>query len=212
MKAVIYTRCSSSGAQESRQDTTRQVADLTGYCKGMKYDIAKVYEEHLTARNGTNRPVLNECVEYCKNNGIDIIVASELSRINRGSVFDTIIFVKGLMDANINLFTQKEQFTLLDGDGKPSVFAPILLSCLSLANSLELESIKFRLNSGRELAKKRGVKMGRKPGSVMTMEQKQVKYADLIRALKRGLSVRVASKVCDVSISTVQRIKKDFKL
>lgn len=62
------------------------------------------------------------------------------------------------------------------------------------------------------IAKKRGVKMGRKPGSVMTMEQKQVKYADLIRALKRGLSVRVASKVYDVSISTVQRIKKEFKL
>lgn len=212
MKAVIYARCSSSGAQESRQDTTRQVADLTGYCKGMKYDIAKVYEEHLTARNGTNRPMLNECVEYCKNNGVDIIVASELSRINRGSVFDTMSFVKGLMDSNINLYTQKEQFTLLDTDGKPSVFAPILLSCLSLANSLELESIKFRLNSGREQAKKRGVKMGRKPGSVMTVEQKQVKYAELIRALKRGLSVRVASKVCDVSISTVQRIKKEFKL
>ncbi|MBO4498741.1 MAG: helix-turn-helix domain-containing protein [Bacteroidaceae bacterium] len=120
--------------------------------------------------------------------------------------------MKGLKDANINLYTQKEQFTLLDADGKPSVFAPIPLFCLSLANSLELESIKFRLISRRELAKKRGVKMGRKPGSIMTVEQKQVKYAELIRALKRGLSVRVASKVCDVSISTVQRIKKDFKL
>jgi DNA invertase Pin-like site-specific DNA recombinase len=212
MRAVIYARCSSSGAQESRQDTTRQVADLTRYCNGMSYDIVKVYEEHLTASNGTNRPVLNECVEFSKYNDIDIIVVSELSRINRGSVFDTMSFVKGLMDSNINLYTQKEQFTLLDADGKPSVFAPILLSCLSLANSLELESIKFRLNSGREQAKKRGVKMGRKPGSIMTIEKKQEKYAELIRALKRGLSVRVAAKVCDVSISTVQRIKKEFRL
>lgn len=212
MKAVIYTRCSSSGAQESRQDTTRQVADLTAYCNGMKYEIVNVYEEHLTAKNGTNRPVLNECVEYCKDNHIDIIVVSELSRINRGSVFDTMSFVKGLMDANINLYTQKEQFTLLDTDGKPSVFAPILLSCLSLANSLELESIKFRLNSGRELAKKRGVKMGRNVGSVQTIEQKQEKYAELIRALRRGLSIRVAAKVCNTSVSTVQRIKKDFHL
>jgi len=212
MRAVIYARCSSSGAQESRQDTTRQVADLTAYCVGMKYDIVKVYEEHLTASNGTNRPVLNECVEFSKYNDIDIIVVSELSRINRGSVFDTMSFVKGLMDSNVNLYTQKEQFTLLDADGKPSVFAPILLSCLSLANSLELESIKFRLSSGRELAKKRGVKMGRKVGSVQTIEQKQEKYGELIRALKRGLSIRVAAKVCNVSFSTAQRIKKDFKL
>ena len=212
MKAVIYARCSSSGAQEARQDTTRQVVDLTGYCKGMRYKIANVYEEHLTAKNGTNRPVLNECVEYCKDNHIDIIVVSELSRINRGSVFDTMSFVKGLMDSNINLYTQKEQFTLLDTDGKPSIFAPILLSCLSLANSLELESIKFRLNSGRELAKKRGVKMGRKLGSVETLEQKEAKYPELIRALKRGLSIRVVAKVCNVSVSTVQRIKRDFHL
>ena len=116
------------------------------------------------------------------------------------------------MDSNINLYTQKEQFTLLDTDGKPSIFAPILLSCLSLANSLELESIKFRLNSGRELAKKRGVKMGRKLGSVETLEQKEAKYPELIRALKRGLSIRVVAKVCNVSVSTVQRIKRDFHL
>lgn len=212
MKAVIYARCSSSGSQETRQDTTRQVADLTDYCKVMKYEIVKVFEEHLTARHGTNRPGLTECVEYCKNNGVDIIVVSELSRINRGSVFDTMSFVKGLMDSNINLYTQKEQFTLLDPEGKPSIFSPILLSCLSLANNIELESIRFRLNSGRELAKKRGVKMGRKKGSVMTIEQKQEKYTELIRALKRGLSIRVASKVCNVSISTVQRIKRDFNL
>lgn len=212
MKAVIYARCSSSGAQETRQDTTRQVVDLTRYCKCMKYEIVKVYEEHLTAKNGTNRPILNECVEFCKKNNIDIIVVSELSRINRGSVFDTMTFVKGLMDADINLYTQKEQFTLLDSDRKPSVFAPILLSCLSLANNLELESIKFRLNSGRELAKKRGVKMGRKAGSVETLQQKEAKYPELIRALRRGLSIRVAAKVCNTSISTAQRIKKDFHL
>ncbi len=212
MRAVIYARCSSSGAQEARQDTTRQIVDLTSYCQCMKYEVVRVFEEHLTAKNGINRPVLNECVEYCKENHIDIIVVSELSRINRGSVFDTMLFVKGLMDSSINLYTQKEQFTLLDADGKPSIFSPILLSCLSLANNIELESIRYRLNSGRELAKKRGVKMGRKVGSVQTIEQKQQKYAELIRALKRGLSIRVAAKVCNVSFSTAQRIKKDFML
>lgn len=212
MRAIIYARCSSSGAQEARQDTTRQIVDLTSYCQCMKYEVVRVFEEHLTAKNGINRPVLNECVEYCKENHIDIIVVSELSRINRGSVFDTLLFVKGLMDSSINLYTQKEQFTLLDADGKPSIFSPILLSCLSLANNIELESIRYRLNSGRELAKKRGVKMGRKVGSVQTIEQKQQKYGELIRALKRGLSIRVAAKVCNVSFSTAQRIKKDFKL
>lgn len=47
--------------------------------------------------------------------------------------------------------TQKEQFTLLGDDGRPSTFAPLLLSCLSLANSLELESIKLGFNQEESL-------------------------------------------------------------
>lgn len=210
MKAVIYARCSSSGNLESRQDTTRQVKDLEAYCKYSNYEVLKVFEEHLTAKNGTNRAVLNECVAYCKENKVELLAVSELSRINRGSVFDTMTFVKDLMDAHINLYSQKEQFTLLDNDGKPSVFAPVLLSCLSLANTLELESIKFRLNSGRQQAISRGVRMGRKVGSVETREQKAAKHADVIRYLKKGCSIRDTAKLCSVGISTVQRMKKEF--
>ena len=208
MKAVIYARTSSSGSLEHRQDTSRQISDLTEYCKFMKYELVRTFEEHLTARYGTNRPILNECINFCKQNQIDILVTSELSRINRGSVFDTMTFVKELMDNKINLYTQKEQFTLLNEDGKPSIFAPVLLSCLSLANTLELESIKFRLQSGREQAKKRGVKMGRKKGSIKTVEQLNKEYPQVIKLLKRGQSIRNTAKICNVSISTVQRIKK----
>lgn len=208
--AVIYARCSSSGSQEARQDTTRQVRDLEAYCQYSNYTVAKVFEEHLTAKNGTNRPVLNECVAFCKENKIDMLAVSELSRINRGSVFDTMNFVKDLMDAGINLYAQKEQFTLLDSDCQPSIFAPVLLSCLSLANQLELESIKFRLNSGRQQAIARGVKMGRKLGSCETREQKAAKHADIIRCLKKGCSIRDTAKICSVGISTVQRMKKEF--
>lgn len=210
MKAVIYVRCSSSGYQINRQDATRQIADLTEFCKYSKYEIAKVFEEHLTAKNGTNRPVLNECVDYCKGNQIDILAVSELSRINRGSVFDTMTFVKELMDAHINLFAQKEKFTLLGEDGKPSIFAPILLSCLSLANNLELESIKFRLNSGRNQYIAKGGKLGRHKGSVKTKEQKEKEYAEVLCYLKKGYSIRICSRLTQVSTATVQRLKNEF--
>lgn len=172
MKAVIYARCSSSGSLESRQDTTRQVCDLEAYCKLSNYEVEKVFEEHLTAKHGTNRPVLNECIAFFKQNQIGLLAVSELSCINRGSVFDTMTFVKDLLDAHINLYAQKEQFTLLNAEGQPSIFAPVLLSCLSLANSLELESIRFRLNSGRQQAVAKGVKMGRKVGSWKAEKQR----------------------------------------
>lgn len=207
MKAVIYARTSSSGYQANRQDTTRQVEDLTAYCNYSKYELVKVFEEHYTASVGTNRPVLNECVEYCKINEIDILLTSELSRINRGSVFDTITFVKNLMDAHINLFAQKEQFSLLDPEGRPSVFAPILLSCLSLANSLELESIKFRLNSGRKRYVENGGKLGRNKGSVLSNKDFLDKHSDIVAFLRKGYSIRNVAKLTDKGVSTVQRVK-----
>ena len=70
----------------------------------------------------------------------------------------------------------------------------------------------YRLNSGRKLAIERGVKMGRKVGSVKSREQKQEEYNKVIRALRAGKSVRDTAKICEVSVSTVQRIKKEFQL
>lgn len=212
MKAVIYARTSSSGNLEHIQDTTRQVSDLSEYCRFMKYEFVKTFEEHQTAKNGTDRPVFNECIDYCKQNHIDTHVTSELSRINRGSVFDTMNFIKELRDSGINLYPQKEQFTLLGDDGRASIFAPVLLSCLSLANSLELESIKFRLQSGREQAKKRGVKRRRKVGSIKSIEQLSQEYPQVIKMLKLGQSIRNTAKICGVSVSTVQRVKKALLL
>ena len=107
---------------------------------------------------------------------------------------------------------QKEQLTLLDKDGSPTMFAPIMIATLSTCAKLERENIKFRLNSGRKLAIERGVKMGRKVGSVKSLEQKKEQYKDIISYLKRGYSIRNVAKLTNKGISTVQRIKADFNL
>ena len=43
-------------------------------------------------------------------------------------------------------------------------------------------------------------------------EKKQEEYAKVIRSLKSGKSVRDTAKICNVSVSTVQRVKKEFEL
>ena len=77
---------------------------------------------------------------------------------------------------------------------------------------LERENIKFRLNSGRKLYIERGGKLGRKVGSIKTMEQKKEEHHDIISYLKRGYSIRNIAKLTGKGISTVQRIKADFNL
>ena len=209
MKAVIYARVSST---TDRQNTERQIADLTKYAEYKGMEISKVFEEKISgAKKNSERPVFVEAINFCKTNKVDILLVSELSRLGRNA-FEVLETVKQLVDEGINLYMQKEQFTLLDEEGKPSMFTPIMIATLSTCAQLERENIKFRLNSGRQLYIEKGGKLGRKEGSKKTTEQKQEEYKQVLRELKRGTSIRKVAKLCDVSVSTVQRLKAEFCL
>lgn len=86
----------------------------------------------------------------------------------------------------------------------------MITAVLSSFAEIERDNIRYRLNSGRELAIVKGVKMGRRVGSVKSREQKQEEYNKVIRSLRAGKSVRDTAKICEVSISTVQIVKKEF--
>ena len=207
--AVIYARVSSIG---DRQNTDRQISDLLDYVEYQKLELCKIYEEHISgAKKNSERPVLQQAIEFCKANQISILLVSELSRLGRNA-FEVLATVKDLIDSGVNLYMQKEQLTLLNAEGKPTMFAPIMIATLSTCAQLERENIKFRLNSGRKLYIERGGKLGRKVGSVKTTDQKREEYRDIISYLKRGYSVRSTAKLSGKGISTVQRIKTEFAL
>ena len=207
--AVIYARVSSIG---DRQNTDRQVSDLLDYVKYQNLEISKIYEEHISgAKKNVERPILQQAIEYCKANSVDILLVSELSRLGRNA-FEVLATVKDLIDSGINLYMQKEQLTLLNEEGKPTMFAPIMIATLSTCAQLERENIKFRLNSGRAQYIRNGGKLGRKVGSVKTTDQKREEYRDVISYLKRGYSVRNVAKLTNKGISTVQRIKTEFNV
>lgn len=209
MKAVIYARVSST---TDRQNTDRQVSDLTAYAVGMSYEICHIFKEHVSgAKKNQDRPILQKCIEYCKQNRIDILLISELSRLGRNA-FEVLACVKELLDCGINLFMQKEQITLLDGEGKPSMIAPVMIAILSTCAELERDNIQYRLKSGYNNYRENGGRVGRKPGSVKSVERIKEEYRGVIQDLQKGESIRRAAKLNDVSVSTVQRIKKIFSL
>ena len=209
--AVIYARVSSA-IERNRQNTERQVEDLRNYAKYSKLQIVEVFEEYISgAKKNEERAILQDAIEYCITNKVDILLTSELSRIGRSS-FEVLETVKTLIDNKINLYMQKEQFTLLDDKGKPSMFAPIMLATLSTCAQIERDNIKFRLDSGYEKFRNNGGKVGRKAGSVKSHEQKKEEYKEIISLLKRGYSVRNVAKITQKGISTVQRVKKEFEI
>ena len=210
--AIIYARVSSAGALENRQNTDRQVSDLVDYATKNGLLVTQVFEEHISgAKKNGERAVLSECISYAISNCIDVVLFSELSRCGR-AVWEVLETIKRLKDNNINAYFQKEGLSLFGVDGKENPYLAVMVSVLGVCAQLERESIYYRLSSGRKLAIEKGIKMGRKVGSVKSMEQKETEYAKVIRSLKAGKSIRDTAAICGVSISTIQRVKKEFAI
>ena len=202
--AVIYARVSSTG---DRQSTERQVQDLNEYAKYRGLDLVRVFEEHISgAKRNEERPVLMDAVEFCLENKVGTLLVSEMSRLGRNA-FEVLSTVKTLADNGVNLYLQKEQLSLLDDEGKTSLFFPIVIATLSTCAQLERENIQFRLSSGREQYKKRGGKLGRPIGTVKSKEKMREEYRDVIAFLKKGYSIRDVARLTGRGVSTVQRVK-----
>lgn len=207
MKGVIYSRVSSEG---ERQNTTRQVNDLTQYANRNCIEVLKTFEEHISgAKRNEERAVLCSCLDYCFTNHVDVLLISELSRLGR-NVDEVLANVKRCKDAHLNIYFQKENLSIFQADGTKNPFLNIFISVLGTCAELERENIQYRLNSGRRIYIENGGKLGRKKGSVKTTEQKEQEYKEVLIYLRKGYGVRVTSKLTNVSESTVQRLKKEF--
>ena len=208
-RAVIYARVSSTS---ERQSTSRQVADLTNYASLNGLKVVEVYEEHISgAKRNEERAVLTECIDYAIANRVDVVLFSELSRCGR-AVWEVLDTIRTLKDNGINAYFQKEGLSLFSADGKENPYLAVMVSVLGVCAQMERENITYRLNSGRAKYIADGGKLGRKVGSVKSNERKQEEYSKVIRSLKAGKSIRDTAAICSVSISTVQRVKKEFQI
>jgi DNA invertase Pin-like site-specific DNA recombinase len=113
-----------------------------------------------------------------------------------------------LSKAGVNVYIQNLPLCTLGDDGQPNPIAKMITAVLSSFAEIERDNIKYRLNSGRELAKSRGVKMGRPLGTTISREALLAKYPEVVKHLKRGKnSIREIAKLAKTSVSTVQRVK-----
>ena len=206
-EAVIFARVSSVSY---RQSTDRQVLDLRQYAERANLKITEVFEERISGgKKNTERSVLLEMMDYLKTHNIKQVLVSELSRLGRNAM-EVLETAKKFIDNEINVYFQKEKFSLLDDNGKPGIVTPIMLAVLATCAQLERENIQFRLNSGRQQYIEKGGKLGRKTGTTKSDDKMKEQYAEVIRLLKKGYGIRQIAQLQNVSPATVQKIKNKF--
>ena len=203
-KAIIYARVSSTG---DRQDTTRQVADLTRYAAAAGLDIVATYEEKASGAK-RDREVLADCLEFLKGGGAGTLLVTEISRLGR-SVRQVVDIVDDLTKLGINICIQQQGCCTLKPDGTPDPMTTVMISMFGAFAEMERAAIVDRLQSGRRIAKASGnVRFGRPAGSKLSDKEIITKYPKVAKRLKNGQTVRDIAKLEGFSTKTVQKVKK----
>ena len=215
MKTAIYARVSSTG---DRQSTERQVIDLTDYANKNAMTICKTFEEHISgAKKNHERPVLQECLTFCIEEKVDVLLLSELSRLGR-NVDEVLANIRFAKENRLNVYFQKEGISIYGTDGKENPYLTIMIAVLGTCAQMERENIHYRLQSGRKVYVDKNLAatgksgLGRKEGYRKPVETKKEEYKEVLKLLRSGYPIRKVAKLTDVSESTIKRLKKEFAI
>ena len=213
--AVIYARVSSTG---DRQSTERQVIDLTDYANRNAMTVCKTFEEHISgAKKNHERPVLQECLTFCIEEKVDVLLLSELSRLGR-NVDEVLANIRFAKENRLNVYFQKEGISIYGTDGKENPYLTIMIAVLGTCAQMERENIHYRLQSGRKVYVDKNIAatgksgLGRKEGYRKPVETKKEEYKEVLKLLRAGYPIRKVAKLTEVSESTIKRLKKEFAI
>lgn len=141
----------------------------------------------------TDRPVLVKLIELLMPG--DILVVCRLDRLARSTI-DLLMILKSIADRGAQFASISEQWA-----DTTTAAGRLMLTILGGLAEFERELIKARTAEGRERAKSRGVRMGRKPK--LTPHQQ----LEIRKRKAEGQSVRELGRSYNVSPNTISRIR-----
>jgi DNA invertase Pin-like site-specific DNA recombinase len=203
-KAVIYSRVSSEG---NRQDTERQTNELIEYANKMGYELVGVYEEKVSGfKKNEDRPIFSRMLEEIEKGAIDKVLVWELSRIGR-SVIQSLQNIQLLTDKKVSIYIKNFNLETLNDDKTPNSLSMFMVQILFSVANMEAQLTKSRMVSGYRNHIKNGGKVGRKSGSIETEEETIQKHSDIVKLLKKKLTIRQISGLTNKSTNTILKVK-----
>ena len=190
-----------------RQETDRQITELRGYAEAKGYEVVEICQETVSGRAAkSERTGLLRAEELARSGTIKKILTHEISRLGRRNSL-VHKFVETLEDCGVSLYWHAQGVETMLPNGKRNPATSIMLALLSEMARSEVETLRERINSGLAEARRKGVQLGRPPGTTTSDEVLLKKHRDIVRQLNDGQSVRDAAKLTGKGASTVQRIK-----
>lgn len=207
IKAIIYARVSTQG-----QDYERQLAELKQYADRMGYEVVKTFSEKISgAKRVAEREAMTELLNYIENNKVDKVLIYECSRLSRRAV-DFLSIIETFNEKKISLYIHQNGLETLQPNGEINPIATLVLGILAQFNSMERNLIRSRMESGYNNFRNNGGKVGRKEGFSKSVESYKEEYAEELRLLRKGYSLRNIRKITGTSITTIRKVAEIVNL
>lgn len=201
-QAAIFVRVS-----KREQDYQRQLEDLRAVAKNQSVRVvAEISEKISGVRTNLERDGIQELLLLSRQGAIQKVLVCEVSRLGRSTV-EVLQVVDELTELGVSIYVQNFGIETLK-NGKRNPVAQFLFTLLTEFARLERETLRERILSGMDEARRQGKKIGRPDGTTEEKADFLKKYAPVIRNLRAGLSVRKTAKLSDTSINTVRKVKQ----
>jgi len=188
---IGYVRVSTK-TQAKGTSIEYQKEQIQKYCKVHNLNLSKIYtDKGISAYK--KRPQFEALIEKVLNDeNIEGVIVNDLTRFGRSTA--DLLFQINRIDGNGKLFISiKDNIDISTKTGK------LLLGLLSVIADYERETIRERMEAGKEYAKVHGTKSG-KP---MNRPLAEIDWDKVIELRSYGLSWRKTSKQVGVSCTTL---------
>ncbi|AQW97445.1 recombinase family protein [Elizabethkingia anophelis] len=148
----------------------------------------------------------NKLIQDIEADSIKYISVHSIDRLGR-NLFDILATLELLNEKKVTLKVDNLGIESLVNN-KPNSAFKLIISVMANIAEMERETMLERQKEGIKIAIAKGVYKGRVKGSKESDEQVLSKYKEVVKYLKRGQSLRDIAKLCNVSLGTVQKVKK----
>ena len=185
-KVALYIRVSTDS-----QTTQGQLLELQTYSERQGWTIAKVYEDKGVSGGKFDRPALQDMLrDAAKGGKFEILACYKIDRLARSTI-DLLNILTQLKNAGVDFVSITQAIDTTNSAGR------MLMVFLGAIAEFERETIISRVKMGINLARMKGVRLGR--------PKKQIDMAEVVRLRDEGVSLRDIANKIGVGCGTVYR-------
>ncbi len=160
-----------------------------------------------------DRPEAGKLKKLIDNGTIKHIEVHSIDRFGRDTLSVLSVW-KELTEKGVRVVCRNPNFQNINEQGEKDFVSEMLLNILSTMSSFEKSLIKSRQMEGIRVTQMTSPHKysGRKQNTKETTLKFLTKHSKVVEYLERGMKGVEVSKLCDVSLNTITKVKKNLKL